>query len=91
MTTLGPGRPFLTYTGMSSDLNRRLQEHGRGGWDNIASFMNQAANRGMNTRFRYAQADNIFEARAQELFLLNQGIFPWNAMNNGGIDRYWYR
>jgi hypothetical protein len=91
MTTPGLGRPSMVYTGMSNDLSRWLQEHGRGGGDNIASLMNQAAYRGMNTRFRYAPADNIFEARGQELFLLDQQSFPWNAMNNGGIDRFWYR
>lgn len=91
MATSGQGRPSMMYTGMSNDLHRRMQEHGRGGTDNIADLMNQAANRGINTRFRYSLADNIYEARAQELFLLGQQNFPWNGLNNGGIDRYWYR
>ena len=79
------------YTGMTNNLGRRLQEHGRGGFDNIAHPMNQAGYRGMDTRYRYAYADNPFEARAQELYLLNQHNFPWNAMNNGGINPFWYR
>jgi hypothetical protein len=76
MTTPGYGRPSTMYTGMTNNLGRRLQEHGRGGFDNIAHPMNQAGYRGMDTRYRYAYADNPFEARAQELYLLNQHNFP---------------
>jgi predicted GIY-YIG superfamily endonuclease len=91
MSTRGQGRPSLMYTGMSNDLGRRLQEHGRGGEDNIAHLMNQATHRGIDTRFRYAFANNSREARAQELYLFNQRNYPWNARNNGGIDPFWYR
>ncbi len=75
MTKLGQVRPSLMHTGMSNDLNRRLQEHGRDFTDSIASLIHQAAYRGMDTRFRYALADNTREARAQELFLLDQRSF----------------
>lgn len=61
------------------------------GLDNIALQMNQAANRGMDVRVRYAQADNLYEARAQELFLLNQRNFSWNSANNSGNVPYWWR
>ncbi|UJR16739.1 hypothetical protein I4U23_003639 [Adineta vaga] len=90
MTMAGMGRPTTQYTGMSLDLHRRLNEHGRGGSDNIALQMHQAANRGMDVRARFAPADNIFEARAQELFLLDQRNFSWNSRNNGGIDPSWW-
>lgn len=89
MTMPGVGRPTVQYTGMSNDLNRRLDEHGRGGWDNLASQMHQAANRGMDVRARFAPADSIFEARAQELLLLGQRDFSWNAQNNGGSNPFW--
>jgi chemotaxis regulatin CheY-phosphate phosphatase CheZ len=78
-------------SGISIDVSRRLDEHGRGGLDNIATQMNQAANRGMDVRARYAPADNALEARAQELFLLDQRNYSWNSNNNGGIDTYWWR
>jgi len=91
MTTSGVGRPETQYSGMSMNVNRRLDEHGRGGLDNIAEQMNQAAYRGMDVRARYAPADSALEARAQELFLLDQRNFAWNSRNNGGINPYWWR
>ncbi|CAF3551591.1 unnamed protein product [Rotaria sp. Silwood1] len=91
MATYGVGRPTTQYSGMSLDVNRRLDEHGRGGLDNIATQMNQASYRGMDVRARYASADSPFEARAQELFLLDQRNFSWNSRNNGGIDFGWWR
>ncbi len=91
MTMGGMGRPAVQYSGMSNDVHRRLDEHGRGGLDNIALQMHQAANRGMDVRARYASADNPLEARAQELFLLDQRNFSWNSRNNGGIEPFWWR
>ena len=91
MTSPGVGRPTIQYSGMSRDVNRRLDEHGRCGLDNIALQMNQAANRGMDVRVRYAPADSLLEARAQELFLLHQRNYSWNSRNNDGNDRYWWR
>jgi hypothetical protein len=91
MTTNGMDRPTTQYSGMSSDISRRLDEHGRGGLDNIATQMHQAAYRGMDVRGRFASADNPLEARAQELFLLGQRNFAWNSQNNGGINPYWWR
>ncbi|CAF0796889.1 unnamed protein product [Adineta ricciae] len=90
MTTSGVGRPTIQYAGMSMDVHRRLNEHGRGGMDNIAVQMQQAANRGMDLRARFAPADSAFEARAQELFLLNQRDYAWNSRNNGGMTFSWW-
>ncbi len=53
--------------------------------------MNQANNRGIDTRARYAFANNELEARAQELALLDQRNFDWNSKNNGGANLRWYR
>ncbi len=78
-------------SGMSMNVSRRLDEHGRRELDNIATQMNQAAYRGMDVRARYAPADSALEARAQELFLLDQRNFAWNSRNNGGNTRYWWR
>ena len=91
MTSSGSGRPTAQYAGMSRDISRRLDEHGRGGPDNIARQINQAADRGMDVRVRYASADNPLEARAQELHLLDQRDYNWNAQNNDGKDNFWYR
>ena len=91
MTTNGMGRPTTQYSGMSINVNRRLDEHGRGGLDNIATQMHQAANRGMDVRGRFAPADDAFEARAQELYLLDQRNFAWNSRNNGGNNPCWWR
>ena len=84
MASNGVGRPATQYSGMSINVSRRVNEHDRGGLDNIALQMNQAANRGMDVRVRYAQANSPFEARAQELYLLNQRDYAWNSRNNGG-------
>ncbi|CAF3209923.1 unnamed protein product [Rotaria sp. Silwood2] len=90
MTTNGAGRPTTQYVGMSNDVSRRLDEHGRRENDNIMIQMNQAANRGMDVRACYAPADNTLEARAQELYLLGQRDYSWNDRNNGGADRRWW-
>lgn len=90
MTTNGIGRPSVQYSGMSGDLNRRLGQHGYGGSDNLSWHMHQANYRGMDTRVRYAEADSQLEARAQELYLLQQREFNWNLRNNGGRDRFWW-
>ncbi|CAF3496364.1 unnamed protein product [Adineta steineri] len=89
MTMPGMGRPTTQYSGMSNDLSRRLDEHGRGGWDNLASPMHQAAIRGMDVRARFAPADGALEARAQELLLLGQREYSWNSRNNGGFNPHW--
>ena len=73
------------------DVNRRLNEHARGALDNIATHMHQAAYRGMDVRGRWASADDALEARAEELFLLDQRNFAWNCRNNGGINPHWWR
>ncbi len=91
MTVPDSGRPTIRYTGLSNNINGRIDDHGRGGWDNIASFMSQAQDRGIDTRIRYAPASSPMEARAQELSLLEQRNFDWNSKNNGGANRYWYR
>lgn len=88
-TSDGYGRPTTQYTGMSNDLSRRIDEHARGGFDNLATQMNQAANRGMDVRVRYAPAATPYEARAQEMFLFDQRNFNWNDRNNGGPVRRW--
>ena len=89
-TSNGYGRPTTQYTGMSNDLERRVNEHARASSDNLQLQMNQAANRGMDVRMRFAPADNPFEARAQELFLLGQRNFNWNTNNNGGANERWW-
>jgi predicted GIY-YIG superfamily endonuclease len=91
LTATGAGRPTSRYTGMSNDVYRRVDEHGRGEPDNISSFMHQAHIRGIDTRVRYAEADSRMEARAQELFLLSQRNYDWNSQNNGNTNSYWYR
>ena len=91
MTTEGVGRPAAQYAGMSNDLSRRLDEHGRRGTDNIAMQMDQASSRGMDVRARFAPADSALEARAQELYLLGQRDYAWNARNNGERSRYWWQ
>jgi hypothetical protein len=91
MTTDGVGRPTAQYSGMSEDLNRRLNQHGYGGSDNISWPMHQANYRGMDVRVRYAEAGNGLEARAQELYLLGQRNYSWNANNNSGNDYYWWQ
>ncbi|CAF1474511.1 unnamed protein product [Rotaria sordida] len=78
-------------SGMSVNVNRRLDEHGRCTSDNIVTQMNQAGYRGMDVRARYAAADSRLEARAQELFLLGQRNFAWNSQNNDGAVPYWWR
>ncbi len=91
MTVPDSGRPTHRYTGMSNDMHRRINEHGRGGLDNISPFMSQAQNRGIDTRVRYAPASSPLEAKAQELSLLENRNYDWNSKNNGGANRYWYR
>ncbi|CAF3506450.1 unnamed protein product [Rotaria socialis] len=91
MTTNGIGRPKIRYTGMSNDIGRRLDEHARCTSDNITTQMNQAANRGMDVRARFAPADSALEARAQELFLLGQRDYAWNERNNGGATKSWWK
>lgn len=76
---------------MSNDVSQRIDAHTRGEPDNISSFMNQASNRGIDTRVRYAEANSRMEARAQELHLLDNRNFDWNSQNNGDTNRRWYR
>lgn len=78
------GRPNVQYAGMDSHLGRRGNDHGRGGSDNIADLVARAANQGLNTQIRYAQANSVAEARAQELYLLDQSLYSWNSQNNEG-------
>jgi len=91
MTSDGAGRPTTQYSGMSNNVNRRLNEHGYGGSDNLTWQMHQANYRGTDVRVRYAEADSALEARAQELYLLGQRDYNWNSRNNDGNVRYWWQ
>lgn len=83
-TNGGPGRPEQQYVGKDAHLGSRVNDHGRGGGDNIADLMQRAGNQGKTVMVQMSNATSRDEARAQEIYLLDNAHYSWNSQDNDG-------
>lgn len=87
LSTSIPGKPGpkeKQYIGKEKNSGERVNDHGRGGNDNLADLINRTQNQRKTVLSQTAPANSTKEARAQELYMLANSSYSWNSQNNGG-------